>query len=294
MKIKIGCTLIAVVLISLLFASCSQNNQGDIEKIIYKGESSPLERTVKKDVVLGKDNVGNLKESELLEKIKSYAQQYDTEVKNASIDSETWQIAEKEKAGRKININETLNNVMNAEEGKKVNYVKDKQKPEITAEMLKNNIVLLSSYTTQILDHRSARMNNIQLASEKLDFEIVLPGNEFSFNQVLGSRTKRKGYEKAPIFIKTEDGTKKTNGIGGGICQLSSTLYNAADKIGLNITEKHSHSKTVGYVSKGRDATVAQGSMDFRFVNNRKYPIMIRVFPEQDSITVRLIENRNI
>ena len=169
----------------------------------------------------------------------------------------------------------------------------EKAAPAITSSKLEKNIAVIGSYTTRILDKRDARLNNIHLAAERLDYEKVYPGEEFSFNGVLGKRTVKKGYEKAPIIIKTEKGPQKKYGMGGGICQLSSTLYNATRKSDLKITERHSHSKTVGYVPKGRDAMVAYGSSDLKFINDRSHPIMIRVFVSDNHLTVKILENRN-
>jgi len=101
-----------------------------------------------------------------------------------------------------------------------------------------------------------------------------------------------KGYKKAPIIKRTESGSIKGYGIGGGICQLSTTLYNAAEKAGLEITERHSHSKKVPYVPQGKDAMVSYGSSDLKFRNNRQNPIVIKSEISDGKVTVRLYEIR--
>jgi vancomycin resistance protein YoaR len=121
----------------------------------------------------------------------------------------------------------------------------------------------------------------------------VLQGEVFSFNDYLGKRTKEKGYEKAPIIVKTETGAKKADGVGGGICQLSSTLYKAAKEAGLEIIERHSHSKKVGYLPLGEDASVSFGYFDLKFKNNKNIPIMIKVAIDNDKLTVRILGNYN-
>lgn len=98
-----------------------------------------------------------------------------------------------------------------------------------------------------------------------------MPGEEFSFNQVVGKRTIEEGYKDAKIY---QDG-KVVDGLAGGICQISSTLYNAVIKANLEIVERRNHSFTTSYVKAGRDATVVYGVIDFKFKNTRTYPIKI-------------------
>ncbi|MCX8131342.1 MAG: VanW family protein [Clostridia bacterium] len=257
----------------------------------YSGISN--EESIKKNVMVEGENVGGLKKSEIMRKILIYCGRVDKSAQDAKLDSETWEVEINEHSGKKVNVKRTVELLLNANPGEKGRLIIEEVHPRVTAEMLENNIKLLGSFTTIILDQRDERTNNIRLASERLDYVKVGPGEEFSFNEVLGKRTPGKGYEKAPIIIKTEKGPKKTYGIGGGICQLSSTLYNAVEEAGLKITERHSHSKAVGYVHKGKDAMVLYGSADFRFINPGNYPIMIRVFISGDKLTVRILENRN-
>jgi len=142
------------------------------------------------------------------------------------------------------------------------------------------------------LDDSENRVDNIDTASDCLNNEKVLPGQEFSFNETLGRRTAEKGYKKAPIIKRTESGPIKAYAVGGGICQLSTTLYNAVEKAGLEITERHSHSKKVPYVDQGKDAMVSYGSSDFRFKNNRQNPVVIKSEISDGKVTVRLYEIR--
>lgn len=160
----------------------------------------------------------------------------------------------------------------------------DKPKPK------KNKLKLIGESSTPMLNRTEARLNNIDIASEKLNNKVVSPGEEFSFNAVVGRRTEEKGYEEAPIIIKTEDGPKNDYGVGGGICQISTTLYNAVEKAKLEVTERHVHSKNIGYVPKGDDATVSYGTADFKFVNNRQNPVVIRIYRRKKSFTVKLYE----
>lgn len=251
------------------------------------------ERTVKKDVRLGKDLVGEMKESGVLALLQSYALKTDVPVRDAAVSEKTWKIT-KEKAGRQLNVQKTLDAVMNASEGATVKYIVEPALPRFTAVQLRKNIRVIGSYTTRLLNRTGNRVNNIDLASNKIDFTVLNPGDEFSFNGIVGQRTAGKGYEEAPIIVRTPKGPKKKNAIGGGVCQVATTLYNAIEECGLEVTERHEHSKDVGYVPKGEDATVSFDGVDFKFRNSRRYPIMVRTYLGKRTLTVEILENRNI
>ncbi len=145
--------------------------------------------------------------------------------------------------------------------------------PSVTVESLGNEAFAnkLATYTTNYDASNVNRNNNLVLASEKLNGTIVKPGEEFSYNKTIGERTIASGFKEAKAYA----GGKVVLDVGGGICQLSSTLYNAALLTNLDITERHNHYFLTSYVPAGRDATVSWGSVDFKFKNNRKYPIKI-------------------
>lgn len=130
----------------------------------------------------------------------------------------------------------------------------------------------IGQYITYFNSRNKARSNNIALAVEAINNEVVFPGEIFSFNKVVGQRTVEKGYMKAPEIVKGE----LIEGIGGGICQVSSTLFNAVDYSGVTMVERFSHSKHVPYVPPGRDATVSWYGPDFSFKNEYNQPILIR------------------
>ena len=81
--------------------------------------------------------------------------------------------------------------------------------------------------------------------------------------------------------------------MGGGVCQLSTTMFNAVEECGLEVTERHTHSSEVTYVPEGEDAAVSYGSIDFKFKNTRQYPIMLKVYVESNTLVVKILENRN-
>ncbi len=148
----------------------------------------------------------------------------------------------------------------------------------------------ISSFTTEILNKDEDRFHNIKTAAKELNHTVVEPGETFSFNSVLGKRTEEKGYEEAPILLGNgEEG----EGVGGGICQISSTLYNAVLQTNMKVVERHRHSETVPYVPEGKDATVVYNSKDFRFKNTKDYPVEILVWVSEDEVTVKLIKKVN-
>ncbi|HEY9062982.1 MAG TPA: VanW family protein [Pseudobacteroides sp.] len=292
-------SVVYILLSIMIMTSCS--SRGSLKTPGNQAQQSPpvkviefptIERTVKNNVYLNNENVGSLKESELISKIMNYAATVDTKAADATLDSSTWQI-NRGKVGKKVNVDKTIEALFNAQEGDKIDLVVDEIMPLVTSQNLMKNIVTIGSYTTSILDKDASRVNNIKLASRKINGFKLSPGEEFSFNTIVGRRTEEKGYEDATIIVRRQGVPKKGIGVGGGICQVSSTLFNAAEACNLNIIERHKHSKTVGYVPKGKDATVNYGSYDFRFSNSRSYPIMVRTYLSSETLTVKIIENRN-
>lgn len=143
---------------------------------------------------------------------------------------------------------------------------------------------LIASYTTYFKPSEAGRKKNIELSAESIHNIIV--GNEdyFSFNTTVGKRTVENGYQPAPEALNGE----LVMGIGGGICQTSSTLFNAVDQLYVTYIEKHHHSVTVGYVPEGRDATVSDGGLDFRFQNTTGVPFLIKTIISGGELTVEI------
>lgn len=142
----------------------------------------------------------------------------------------------------------------------------------------------IGQYSTFFNPNNKNRSHNISLATKAINNFVVLPGEIFSFNKVVGKRTKEKGYQQAPIIVKGE----LSEGIGGGICQVSSTLYNAVDRAGLHIVKRYSHSRHVPYVPPGRDATVSWYGPDFLFQNKYAYPVLIQAKSIQGRMIVQV------
>ncbi|MBN2910452.1 VanW family protein [Polycladomyces sp. WAk] len=154
--------------------------------------------------------------------------------------------------------------------------------PEVTeADFQQVDQRLIGKYTTYFDGSNVNRTTNIRLASKAINNLILSPGERFSFNRVVGPRTPGRGYKSAKVIVRGE----YSEGIGGGICQVSSTLFNSVDEAGLRILQRNSHSKEVAYVPPGRDATVSWGGPDFRFKNNLTKPVLIRIRVTSNAIT---------
>ncbi len=145
-------------------------------------------------------------------------------------------------------------------------------------------LVLRAQFYTTYSTSTDERKSNVNLASKALNNVMVDVGGEFSFNKTVGERTIRRGYKNAKIIFNG----KFIEGIGGGVCQVSSTLYNAVLLAGLEITEAHPHSLPVGYVAPSFDAMVNSGSADLRFINNTNNPIIIKSFADNNRLKIQI------
>ena len=155
----------------------------------------------------------------------------------------------------------------------------EKKEPQYTE-------VQLATFSTKIYSKDFARQNNIKITCNTLNDTIVKNGSTFSFCGTVGKATSEKGYQEADVY--DHDGNK-TKGLGGGNCQVSSTLYNAVLAVSsLDVTERHEHSNDVPYVKKGKDAAVAYGSYDLKFVNNSGYDIKIKASTDDSSVTITI------
>ena len=146
-------------------------------------------------------------------------------------------------------------------------------KPSVTTNMIGSEAFpdLLATFSTNYATSNTNRTTNLRLAANKINGYVLLPGETFSYNKVVGKRSIEAGYKEAAVY---ENG-QVVQGIGGGICQISTTLFNCALLANLDIVELHNHQFVPSYVKAGRDATVVYGSKDFKFKNSRKYAIKI-------------------
>jgi vancomycin resistance protein YoaR len=156
--------------------------------------------------------------------------------------------------------------------------------PKITTDALKQAGIrkALSIYSTTFNGEDSNRTANIKEAAERVNGQLLYPGDVFSFNSVVGPREKKYGFKEA---LEIADG-EFVPGIGGGVCQVSSTLYNAVLLADLEIMERYNHSKPLNYVPLGQDAAVAYNVLDFKFRNNTAIPLMVLAEVRNNKLTV--------
>jgi len=163
--------------------------------------------------------------------------------------------------------------------------------PKVDRDLLTHiRVKQIGQYSTYFNSNNKARSHNISLAAQAIDNYVIFPGETFSFNQIVGKRTKERGYMRAPVIVRGE----MSEDIGGGICQVSSTLYNATDRAGLKILERYSHSKSVPYVPSGRDAAVSWYGPDFSFRNNYSLPLLIRAKAFGGRLLIRIFSSDEI
>ena len=141
----------------------------------------------------------------------------------------------------------------------------------------------ISSFSTPIVDDHKNRINNIKITCSRITGTVVKSDEEFSFCEVVGQPSSEDGYKEAHAFVDGE----LVNAIGGGNCQVSTTIYNAAKKIdGVEITERHEHDKPVGYIEMGKDATVAYDYLDLKFKNNTNYDLKLKAYIRNNKVCV--------
>ena len=164
---------------------------------------------------------------------------------------------------------------------KELRVIPEKILAEITRTELMNSFGLISSYSTNTTNNKN-RNTNIQLSAQAINGKTVLPGEIFSFNGATGERTAAKGYKEAPAI----SGGQSKDEVGGGVCQTSSTLFNAAVRADLEIVERNPHAWPSSYIEKGFDATVNWPGLDFKFRNNTDQPVFIVAGYKNRQVTV--------
>lgn len=204
-----------------------------------------------------------------------------TSTSNANTINSNQDINNSNESEKNSNVNvETDNTTNNTNQIEVTQGTAESETPPITEEQI-------ATFTTKIYSKDSARQNNISITCDTLNDTIVKNGETFSFCGTVGQATTSKGYEKADIFDK--NGNKK-KGLGGGNCQISTTLYNALLSVpSLVVTERHEHSNYVPYIAKGKDAAVAYGSYDLKFRNDSGNDVKILSSTDGNNVTVSLV-----
>lgn len=157
--------------------------------------------------------------------------------------------------------------------------------PSIAYGEIKDIDSVLSNFSTRFNAGDINRSDNIRLACSRLNGRILMPGDEYSMNETLGPRTIENGYKEAPVIYQNE----LIKGPGGGICQVTTTLYDAVLLAKLRIVERSPHSMPLGYVKPGQDATIAEDSIDFRFDNSLDYPVCLSAEVVGSRINIRVL-----
>jgi vancomycin resistance protein YoaR len=191
-----------------------------------------------------------------------------------------------EKNGAKLNVEKLeldIINKINGDISGDVDLVApiDVVQASVTAEQLSKVNTKLASFTTTFAGSSANRIENIRLATKSINGLLLMPGDTFSFNDVVGQRTIARGYKEAGVIVNN----KLDSGIGGGICQVSSTLYNAVVRANINATERRHHSLPSHYVGLGMDATVDFGNIDYKFKNTLQTPIFLEGFLKGNTLS---------
>ncbi len=153
----------------------------------------------------------------------------------------------------------------------------------VSSDSVRSLYKTLATYETHTTN-QAVRNKNVFLAAEAINGRIIMPGEIFSYNETVGKRTKEKGYGEAGAYLNGE----VVNEIGGGVCQVSTTTYNAVFRAGLRSIERTSHTFAPSYVTPGLDATVSWGGPDYKFINDTPYPIGIKAHYESRKVTVSI------
>lgn len=224
------------------------------------------------------------------EKVKA---EVNVEPKNATIEINSGNIVvTPEVVGKQIDDEELHNKLVENINGDPSSIVEltfelKEEQAKIKAEDLNKITGKISGYSSNYKDSGDGRVKNMQIAAQTVNGTVVMPGEEFSYNELIGDTTPDKGYEKANTYI----GNEIVPDYGGGICQVSTTLYRAAMRANLRSTERMNHSLTVSYSEPGLDATVAYGVIDYKFKNSYDFPVYIQGYVGGGTVTFNIYGN---
>lgn len=231
-------------------------------------------------------------ENKLSEKIQSISESINMAMENAKVYiSDSGNIsASSATIGKELDIASTKESIYDAIKNKDYKAIDLKvniKEPKISTEAAKSVNTLLAEFSTKFSTNDSNRVTNIVLSAKATSDVLLMPGEEFSYNNLTGKRTKSNGYKDAPVIING----KLEQDVGGGVCQVSSTLFNSVLYSGLDVTSRRNHSLKSSYVSIGRDAMVSDGGSDFRFKNPYSHPVYIKNTVSNGVITSKIYGN---
>lgn len=231
-------------------------------------------------------------ENKLSEKIQSISESINVDMENAKVyisDSGNISVSSST-IGKELDIGSTKESIYDAIKNKDYKAIDLKvniKQPKISTEAAKSVNTLLAEFSTKFSTNDSNRVTNIVLSAKATSDVLLMPGEEFSYNNLTGKRTKSNGYKDAPVIING----KLEQDVGGGVCQVSSTLFNSVLYSGLDVTSRRNHSLKSSYVSIGRDAMVSDGGSDFRFKNPYSHPVYIKNTVSNGVITSKIYGN---
>ena len=188
--------------------------------------------------------------------------------------------------GRSVNQTEVSEKIEALKNGETITLEAVVTQPKVTKNDLYQKMFkyTLGEFASKYNASNKSRSANVELAARMIDGIVMAPGDVFSYNETLGPRTVQRGFKEAPVYSNGES----VMGIGGGICQVSSTLYSAVLYADLEIVERKNHSMTVDYMPKGQDATVSYGTIDFKFKNNTNGPVRISASTANGQVLVTI------
>jgi vancomycin resistance protein YoaR len=200
-----------------------------------------------------------------------------------------------EKNGVKLNVEKLEKDILDKINGELTGDVEleaplDVVQASVTGDMLSKVNTKISSFTTSFSGSAANRVSNITLATKSINGKLMMPGDTFSFNDIVGQRTVARGYKEAPVIINS----KLDSGIGGGICQVSTTLYNAVIRANINSTERSHHSLPSHYIGLGMDATVDYGNLDYKFTNTLQYPIYVEGYVKGNTVGFNVYSDNSL
>lgn len=226
-------------------------------------------------------HMGYVKDNDKLKSvIKRISEYIDSEPVQAVIDANRGKIKIKAgKDGKRVKQEELFKNIENTISNSSINSIDvdipiDTISPKLKYNQLKNINGMIAVYETRYPIKNISRAHNIAVTANKLDKQLIMPNQEISFLKILGDVTVAQGFSRATIIVNN----KFVDGVGGGVCQVSTTLYNAVLESGLTVKERTHHSLPVHYVPLGRDATVAEGAPDLKYKNEYDFPVYIRMY----------------
>lgn len=273
----------------MLFLSIQQFHPQDNLYITYKGE--PIATVNRAEYSVPLIGVPTLNFKKYTDFLTYLEEQVYEEPKDAKIGKSNEII--KEQVGVKLN-KDKFSKLFYSSFFGKADYLEvpiQRIYPRVDSELLSTiRVRQIGQYVTHFNSSNKERSTNIALSAAAIDSYVLFQNETFSFNKVVGKRTAARGYQPAPEIIRGE----LIEGIGGGICQTSSTLFNAVDRAGVEIVKRYSHSKRVGYVPPGRDATVSWYGPDFLFKNTYNQPILIRAKVYGGTLIVTVYSSEDI